>query len=257
MNRIKIENKRFSSPSEWNELSKKQLFIWSGIIRQKITIDFALRSAVILFYNIPKSLFNRLNIAQQIQLKQSLFFLTEDNLLTKNVIGSFRLFFRRYHGPANRLSNISVLEYRRTEIYYQLYQRTGDVHFLNILCATLFRPKSRKKQDEDIRIPILEIGVNKRAYLFKWLHPNLRHSILLFYEGCRGYIIKSHKEVFKQAPQGKAPSKELMDFENIILAVSGDKFGSFAETGKTNLYVFLNHLKNRKEEAEQLKQRSK
>lgn len=257
MNRIKIEDKRFTAPLEWNELTKKQLFIWSGIIRQKISIDFALKSAVILFYKISMPLFNHLNEAQQVQLKQTLYFLTEENLLTKNVIGSFWLFFRRYHGPANRLSNITVLEYRRTEIYYQLYQRTGDIHFLNLLCATLFRPKKRRKQDEDIRNPILEIGVNKRAFLFKWLHPNLRHSILLFYEGCRTYIIKNHKEVFKKAPEGKAPSNELLDFENIILAVSGDKFGSFAETGQTNLYVFLKHLEDRKEEYERLKNKNK
>src|SRR5690606_34366525 len=110
MNKIKIENKRYAAPSDWNELTKKQLFIWSGIIRQKITIDFALKSAALLFYKISLPLFNRLNEAQQVQIKQTLEFLTEGNNLTKNVIGSFRLFFKRYHGPANRLSNISVLE---------------------------------------------------------------------------------------------------------------------------------------------------
>lgn len=253
MNRIKIGKKRFTAPSEWNELSKKQLFMWSGIVRQKITVDFALKSAVLLFYKIKISLFNKMNEAQQVQLKQTLDFLASGNELTKNVIGSFRLFFTRYYGPANRLSNITVLEYRRTEIYYQLYQRTGEGRFLNLLCATLFRPKGKGKADEDVRNPILEIGINRRARLFKWLHPNLRHSILLFYEGCRNYIHSSHKAIFKTTAERKQNKKNLFDFEEIIIAVSGEKFGSFKETGETNLYRFFKHLENRMEEAERLK----
>lgn len=252
MNRIKIGKKRFSAPGEWNELSKKQLFIWSGIIRQKISIDFALKSAVILFYKISMPLFNRLTEAQQAQLKQTLGFLTEGNHLTKNVIGSFRLFFTRYYGPANRLSNITVIEYRRTEMYYQLYHRTGDIRFLNLLCATLFRPKGKGRVDEDVRNPVLEMGVNRRARLFKWLHPNLRHSILLFYEGCRNYIHSNHRTIFKTGAEGKQ-NNGLFDFEEIIIAVSGEKFGSFKETGETNIYRFFKHLEGRMKEAERLK----
>lgn len=256
MNTIKLQyidaDKRFVAPSEWNELTKKQLFIWSGIILQRIPIELALSTAAIFFYRIPRHLFGLLSSVQRVQLSASLSFL-ESNDLTRNVIGSFRLFFRRYQGPANRLSNINISEYRRTEIYYQLYQSTRDEMYLNLLCATLFRPKTNRPIDEDPRKPILENDLKKRAETFKWLHPNLRHSILLFYEGCRGYIIKTHPRIFQKSNDNKA--KGLFDFEEIVLAISGDKFGTFYQTQFTNLYLFLKHLNDRMEEADRIKRK--
>lgn len=259
MNRINIESAKgkryYTAPAEWNELTRKQLFIWSGLVRQSIPVEWVLKSAVLFFYGIRKKVYERLTPAQKAQLSGTLGYLVSGNSLTSNVIGSFRLFLSRYYGPANRLSNLTIAEYRRTELYYQLYLRTKEEFYLNLLCATLFRPRGFSAAD-DVRCEIGEIDLQARARTFKWMHPNLRHSILLFYEGCRAYIVKAHPVVFKQSGAG-APSKTLFDLEETILAVSGDKFGTFKETQSTNLYLFLKQLTDRKEEADALKRKAK
>lgn len=259
MNYIRLESvhskKRYSGPSSWNELTRKQLFVWSGIIRQRIPIEYALKSALILFYKVPLKLFNLLTPAQRVELTQTLSFLTDKNELTKNVIGSFRLFLTRYHGPSSRLSNLTISEYRRTELYYQLWHKTTDGQYLDLLAATLFRPKGNQHPDDDVRAPIVELDLQKRASRFKWLNPTIRHSILLFYEGCRFYVIDKHPKIFKSSK--KEDKGGLFDFEEVILAVSGSKFGTFEETKNTNLYLFLQQLVDRMEEAEELKRKRK
>ncbi|WP_353183592.1 hypothetical protein [Parapedobacter lycopersici] len=261
MNRISLvyngKLRKFSAPSAWNELSRKQLYYWCGIIRMRIPVEQAMQAAVMFFYGISIGLLSRLNTsaAYDAQLRLSLDFLMGENTLTKNVIGSVRLFFRRYHGPSNRLANISVGEYRRTELYYQLYLKTGDQELLRLLAATLFRPAG-KGGVEDIREPVNEIRINRRARLFRWLNPNWLHAILLYYEGCRGSIIKSHPKIFKPSKQA-AEGNGLMDLEDQILAYSGDKLGNFKDTVAINLYVFLKHMTQRIEEYERLQRKGK
>lgn len=259
MNRIAVSYRggvhRFQAPSQWNELTRKQLFAWCGIIRMSIPVELAMQAAVMLLYRIPVALMDSLNKteAYDAQLRLSLAFLMEGNTLTKNIIGNVRLFLKRYHGPANRLANISVGEYRRTELYYQLYIKTGNKDLLRLLAATLFRPAAKNAKD-DIREPLDELRINRRARLFQWLHPNWLHAILLQYEGCRSYIIKAHPKVFRQ-PKRDTPDTGIMDFEDQILAFSGDKLGNFKDTEGVNLYVFLKHMTQRIEEYERLKRK--
>lgn len=240
MNRINttINGKKqfFQAPSNWNELTKKQLITWCGIIRQTIDIDLAEKAVTALFYNIPYKLYTQFTDVQELQLRQTLDFLFKTNTLTANVIGNFYFLTKNYKGPNNKLANLTIAEYRRTELYYQLYTRTDDKFFLNLLAASLFKVKD---------VPETEKHIVRKAKLFRLLNPNLLHAILLFYEGCRAYIHKSFPRVFvknKAADQPASQSNEIQDFEDIILAVAGDKFGNFKETQDANIYTFLKHL---------------
>lgn len=256
MNRIRIEYqgkmRLYVAPDNWDGMTRKQLFAWCGILRQRLDEDRAMDSAVMLFYGIPVGLFVQLNAGQRFQLRETLGWLTDENRLVENVIGSLQLLGRRYHGPAGRLANVTIDEYRRTELYYQLWLRTGKRDLVRLLAATLFRPAG-KGTDDDVREPVSERRIVRRAQLFKLMHPNWLHAVLLLYEGCRGGIIRKHPRVFvKGKGTGDGPP-QLVDIGDHILAYSGEKLGSYKDTKETNVWVFFKHCTQRLEEYEKLK----
>ena len=250
---------RFAAPRSWNDMSRKQLFGWCGVLDGFLDRDDALNTAVLMFYNMPDDLFARLPEPMLYHLRETLSYLEEVNL-TKNVIGTLWILGRRYYGPGNRLANISIAEYRRTEIYYQLYQKTKRREFLLLLAATLYRPRGGKDPD-DPRRGIDERSIQRRADFFRWaMHRNTLRSILLFYEGCRQEIIRKHPKVYPKmsidvdnGPFAKRENKEIIDMEDHILAFAGGKLGNYAETAKCNVYLFLKNKEHRIEEVEALK----
>lgn len=261
MNTILIEHKGkrryFRAPSEWNELTRRQLFMWCGIVRQAISVEEALAAAVLLFYNMPLGLISLLSPSQRFRLAESLDFLDGENKLTTNVIRRVRLFGRAYHGPVGRLANVTIGEFRRTEIYYQHWLRSRDPQILRLLAATLFRPKGKGGAD-DVRERMVERRINRRARYFRLLHPNWLHAILLYYEGSRAAVRKLYPRVFVKAPAGEPTGEKpqpwkLVDLDAHILAFSGDKLGTYAETSEVNLHVFFKHMTQRLEEYDQRK----
>lgn len=246
------KTKKYTAPDIWDSLSKKQLLQWCSILRMELSKKEALTMAVYLFYNVPIAIFSQFTPAQDAQLRLTLDYLTK-NSLTKNILGYIRILFKKFHGPANRLSNLNIAEFRRTELYYDLYLKTGKKHFLNLLAATLFRPAGGDSGN-DVRCPLTEKGVIRRANFFRWaLHPNALMAIKLFYEGCREYIFQMHPTIYKKGNGTSSKKNAIVDLEDHILAFSGDKLGNFNETQETNLYVFLKHMSQRIEEYEKRK----
>lgn len=239
------------APAKWEEMTRGQLLKWCSVLRMELNRKEALSMAVLLLYDMPKKIFKGFSPVQDVQLRQTMLWLT-DNRLTKNVLGYVTILLRKYHGPANRLTNLTISEYRRTELYYDMYRITGQKKFLYLLAATLFRPAGGNSGN-DVRCSLTENGVVRRAKYFSWsLHPTALMAIKLFYEGCRDDIMRSHPVVY-QKPVKKVlakPSPNFQDLEDHILAYSGGKLGSFNETQETNLYVFLKNMTQRIEEYE-------
>lgn len=258
MHKIQITYKKktytYSYPSRWDEMDRKQLLIWCGILRMELLVGQALDVAIYLFAKIPKRVFSAMPFIYRLQLRDTVDFL-EENTMTANVLGYVRVMFRKQHGPAHKLANLTIGEWRRTELYYELWSRTGQTKYLYLLAATLFRPAGRYRGD-DIRCKLTENSIARRAQLFSWaLHPNALKAIQLFYEGARAYVQRRFSKIYRNTGSQSPTLGEQMlhDWEDTILAYSGDKLGNFVETAETNLYVFLKHMTERVEELEKLK----
>lgn len=241
----------YTGPNGWGDISREQLLAWSGVLRQSLSVDEALLLACYLLYRIPKAVYMRLPAVVDVHLRHRMEWLL-DNMLTNNVIGYVRVWGLSYYGPAHRLSNISIGEYRYTELYYDMYLKSGERRYLLLLCAVLFRPRGGNKGD-DVRSAIVERTVMRRAKLFGWaVHPDVIKAIQLQYEGCRRYVRKCFPLVYPEAgdlgpgPQGWRDV--IQDMEDHILAYSGGKLGTYSETKETNLYVFMKLLSQRIEE---------
>ncbi len=238
---------RFSGPKDWNSMSRKELLLWCGLGRQYLEVDTVLKIAAYCFYRIPKSVFRHFKAGEDLALADQMKWLL-DNKLTNNLIGRIRIGWKVYYGPANRLSNLTIGEYRRADLFHQMYIKTGKKDYLLGLAATLFREKGGNAIN-DVRCELTENGVSNRAKFFKWaLHPTLLKAIQLFYEGSRADIVRRFPVVF-QTPEGEGkPTESISDLEDTILAYSGGKLGNFEETNRNNVYIFFTHLKQKIEE---------
>jgi hypothetical protein len=260
----------FTAPSNWNEVNEKQLIAWAAICLKKLEFGEAIRMALIVFYSIPPIKFFLIPESQKVELAPTLEFLFGPNKLIRWIIkevkiASFLAMTRRYYGPEDRLSNITIGEFRRLEFYWQAFTKSYELSaksyehrdsaegFLDLLIATLYRPKRKGLIDKDVREDISEHGLRLRAEQMAKLPRKVRHAILLNYEGCRAYIREKYLD---KLPKGESKSEsEIFDYNGIILSVSGGKFGTFKETESAPLYEFLQHVVDTAEEVERLKSR--
>lgn len=242
MNTISINEQSFTAPQKWEEMDLYRLIDWTKIVQKQISRTDAFALAVITFYKLKPKLYFAMQPAQHVQLKDTLSFLAEENLLNKWLIPSVNVFpLKKYYGPEDYLSTSTIKEFRFCELFYHQYQKTKDAAFLDKLIGTLFRPKGKSEVDKREKLSRLNLARN--AERLKSLSPVLKNAILFNYEGCRNAIFKAYPKVFKPSGKGEK-SNTIPDLENIINVVAGGKFGNFAETEETLIYRFLDHLTN-------------
>lgn len=235
-----------TAPSNWNEISEAQLLSWGAMCLKKLSLPDAVRLAIIVFYDIPFKVFKTIPEAGKVQLADTLRFLFGKNNLVKWIIPSIQHEGETYYGPADRLENLTIAEYSKTELYYQVYVKQNNPLALDLLIAALYRPQRTGLLDRDIREDITEIGTKHRAEQFSKLEPKLRQAILLNYEGCRNFIRTNFLDKLPSNGQGK--QEEIFDYNKVILQVAGGKFGTKSETEKAYLFDFLQHLLDTAEE---------
>lgn len=250
MNQINLNGRSFTAPASWEEMTPKQLLIWIKILDQNVEQFDAFKLAVFFFYKISNKWWLRLTEVQRYNLTLTLAFLWDKDKAVNWIIPSVRIWLRKYIGPDNRLSNITIKEYRSCEIYHTLYQRTGSGNYLDMLIATLYRPIGKNDSGNDEREKLNDISIRKNASKMSRLSEPMRQAILFNYEACSVSIRSKYPFVFKAV--GKA-DKSLPDLEAHIKIVSGGKFGSFKETETTPVYLFLDHLNQYIEESEKSK----
>lgn len=241
---------QLAAPSGWNGITPAQFLTWIITLQADLTEEEKLRRAVPIFYSTKRRLYRHIPEHYLIQFAPTLRFLFEQNKLNKWLIQSFRHRFRRYYGPADKLSNLTAYEFFIVcEPLYWKYKATGSISTLNALVATLYRPKRNDIVQNDLREPLTDAGIAARAKRFASLPVPLQLAIVFNYEGCRNYIAHTHQKAFSNNGGGKSNKRG-----DITLTLSGDKLGDLEKTRNTNLYTFLLHLENLIEQEEKLKE---
>ncbi|GAA4327407.1 hypothetical protein GCM10023149_30760 [Mucilaginibacter gynuensis] len=242
----------FAGPSKWNEVTAGQLLAWLNVLYANDDEEAKLAKAVPVFYGIGSKLYKAIRPYQRLQIAPTLRGLFSENKLDVWLMPSFRLRFKKYYGPADKLSNLTADEFfNYCEPLYWQYKATNDEAKLNALCAVLYRPKRKGAVNDDIREPITEAGIAKRARLFKKLPLGYKLAIYFNYTGCRNFVTGMHAKAFDK---GSGESKKRGD---VTLSVAGGPLGNHTETKKTNLYTFLLHLVNLIEQEDELKRKMK
>lgn len=235
---------KYQAPAGWDEMTAADLLIWASVMGTKRPLLKAKRLLFVLLFRIPVHRLKHIPTSQITQHTRQFDFLFRRNRLKKWLIPCFWLFLKRYHGPKDLISNLTIDEFKLTELCYEQFQITREIEYLNTLAAILYRPRRKGVIDNDIREQLTNYGYVKRAKRFKWLSLRLRYAIFLNYEGCRNFVIDSNKDVFSSGSSGSGKQR-LTQWSKIIEAAAGGKFGTMSETKQSNIHEFLSELGSR------------
>ncbi|MDX5325811.1 MAG: hypothetical protein LPK80_06080 [Bacteroidota bacterium] len=142
-------------------------------------------------------------------------FLFQENQRTVNPLPKFRRWCRVYHGPSDRLANITAGEFHFADLFFQEWMDTESETALNKLVAVLYRPKGKGFLHDpdsdffsgDIRIPFNQNSIEARAKRLAGISRTKKLAIAHFYEGCRNVIIEAYPEIFKKTGKGSGSSE--------------------------------------------------
>lgn len=256
---LKYNNKSdvISIPEAWNELSRKQLLYiaeyweaWKLLAQnnQSLIKAKALLFVELMCGNTLSNKKKRVELLAQLQ-NEELYQLTEltnfifsANTLTNCPVPVIKTLFTKLFPPNKGLGNITAFEFAFADACFMNYINNGEMHHLDLLIATLYRPmrwNRRREIFDNDKIEKYLSAVQKLSYAEKQL-------ILLWYQGCRIEIIKDNRILFSKENQSDAKNKGWIP---VILAMSGDKFGTFESTGHTDLHLIFMELKEMKERA--------
>ena len=236
-------------PQTWNDLTPRQLKRVCWLLHKNYkgkTLAFLLFfilidvkwwqflmffKVVIILFNVPLSEIN----------KNYNFIYVKTNLTT------FIPKIKNWKAPQDMLSDITINELAHADDAFLKYHSTKNINYLKVLVAVLYRETGKY----DIRLPFIKNEINARYKKLKNIDKKTLLAVMRSYQGCRFYIENKFKRVFpKQKKTVKlninAKNKKITSrFSKIILELTGGKFGNYAETASTNVYIFLADFENK------------
>lgn len=245
MHKISLNNRKFSGPANWDELDARGLINVVNFTNPGRHAANAPYYLVMVLFNIPMDLFIKLLEVQKVQLLPLVEWAYGSSKLTKWLIPKISAKTFTWYGPKNKLANLTGEEFIYTESVYQRYLSTRDRKYLVSLLVILYRPKrwfgSR-----------FAFNPNKLAAAEKTagkLPAYLLNAVALNYAGCRNLIIEKHPDIWKRYRADEHPdhppqkdAAKNTDWSGIILDLSGDKFGTWQQTVKTEIWILLKDM---------------
>lgn len=244
-------------PENWNELTQKQLIyiasVWHEWKQQISTATSLQRSKAALFIeliNNPEAEKKKIIEALQhidknndVNLFCTIDFIFNDITLTKQLLPTLSLgMLSKYYGPDDALGNISIGEFSFAIAFYNRYSRTSSTDDLNKLIAILYRPKSKTETPSgDIRKPFKKHFIEAYEIELRQLQFKYKQAVFLYFMGCMEAWSKRFPYVFSRADYGSGAPKP---FINVIIELSGSKFGTFDQTFEQNAFIVLTELNN-------------
>lgn len=267
---LHFNSRSYELPSNWNELSARQLrlvlpllFGADGVsMRHRIAIFKILSGwSYLKIFSVTRSFpwqktslsadERLLNLYEAIETGTS--FLLEDISLTRNLLPTYEGF----QGPADELSNVVAAEFCFSEIAFLQWKQNRNVSYLNSLVAILYRPgkssKDRVKDDNgDLRYPFYpHLTVKYERIVRKWPYC-VKLMIAMYYEGCRRKKIEENENLFSGSD-----SESLYGLWSVLreIARSGH-FGDFDKVQNQFIDTIFMELQEVQAEHDRLKSKS-
>lgn len=272
---LKINNEEPVSISvaitdRWNELTCKQILYialcwqsWQLMLKNGADMQVAKARLFVALINnkTPKQIKELLNLLSIVDFEETNFnplaltdFIFESNKLTVNQFPVIKIgWFKKLYGPEERLANITINEFSFALNFFNTYNKTGNEEFLNNFVACLYRPTYKDWEDTgDKRKPFNPFTIEQHLHLVKKMSFAHKQAIYLFFAGSMDSLSNEFKRVFSKAADEKQTSSK-QTFLDIILKMSGGKFGNFDQTKDQNAYLVFKELQNILEENETTK----
>ena len=165
----------------------------------------------------------------------------------------------RYFAPADELANLSFREFAFADAYFMAYCQGQQAQWLDSLLATLYRPQRAGYAPHaadyvgDRRAPFNENLIEHHAGRLARLPLATKLLVLAWYCGCRRALELRYPAVFTRAGDEQARSHP-DGWSFVLREMSGQAFGSFAETGLQEAGQVLAKMNDDIARAEELRQ---
>lgn len=246
------KEKQLVLPSEWNELSKKQLIALADIKHnEKDAVEQLIKALHILtgmgairFMFLPKDVI--VNASEHIK------WVFEENTLTTQLIP----YHGDFYGPDSHFDNLQMHEFNHAEMAYQELISTKEPEYLDRLVAILYRQAKPdydhdRNPDADHRIPFKYGDITWHMGLVSRWPEKVKLAILLWYDGCRMELIDSYPLIFNKS---EANDQNLYQgLFTLMHSVAGEKYGNFDQVENSFVHKILMALNIMIEEVEQQK----
>lgn len=252
-----------SLAKSWNDLSEKQLqeaallMEWFRSFSKKKPPHKEYQR---LYVNLIKTLLrhngwlNRRIALRQIPPKEYLQHIRF--LLNGNTRTVFPKSFYGLRPPGDRLQNLTMEEFSFADSLYYNYRETGDERYLNLLCATLYRPEGGNENDR--RKPFIRSLVEKHDRASRLASRKKKLAIAYAYEGSRNYIVNQYPKVFPKKTDDAEPHKQkYVPFGQLIHYKIQFDPTKIKKTEKLNIHKFFSIYENELREMEKQKQFAK
>jgi hypothetical protein len=243
----------FSVPDNWNEIDRTRMLQIMEIFYRENDDD---RGRLLLFRalaQIPYAVLYLMKEPELITIARDCTEFLFENKLTKNPI----MFWGKFAGPADSISNMKIGEFTFAEFAYMQYVQTKDVRFLHTLVATIYRSKRNRllysysqNPDGDYRVPFNPNLVDYNTKVVsKWPRPVL-DSIFHFYQGARAEKIAANPKVFDGT---ESQGQSLYGMWSVMRSVAkAGHFGDFDKVQDQYIDTVLMELNETVVEAEKL-----
>lgn len=248
----------------WNELSVRQLkrIVW--LINSGIKDEFELKVRLV------KTLF-RFNWRQMLLLRsesrivdlyQYIEFILQSNDLTINKFKKVKLawFLKTLYGPIGDFRTMKAREWTDADTAFMNFMQNREVRHLDQLVSILWRPRDNSKSknseewDGDPRVAYNPVSASFRVRFMKFLHPQIKFSILQWYMASRNEWEEMFKRVFTG---GSKENVESFGWIETIQKVSGSTFGTLKETRETLMWEVLLHMETQLKDHEYFESKNK
>ena len=254
MNQVEIDGKTYFTPSDWNELTKKQVLFVSRLFQGQLTmVDFKLR-ALFDFLSLKKKVIKRIHPEDAYFLCESLEFLFKEVSLTRNLLPLISIGCRKYFGPSDAMMNCTFGEFTMANSLLDSYSKTKEQKYLDEIVAVLYRPKKlfwsiRKAftDNQDPRKRFVNRSLKRRCQRIAKLDYEVKYSVFLFFSGVLNSLPGLFPYVYQQ--QGDAGSED-NGWASLIISLADGKTDdkSLETVMNSNLYnVFIGLNKKAKE----------
>jgi hypothetical protein len=264
VNRVQVNDICRQTPTEWNELTKKQLLAISMLFLEGCTLFEFKSKALVAILGIKRKLFRQIHPEDAHGLCQTFNFLFKEVTLTRNLIPSIRIGVRKYYGPSDALKNFTFVEFTMVHSLYESYQENKDELILDEMMAILYRKKKwfwsiRKyySDSEDPRIRFRTRSLTKRKDIMSKAKPEVKYSVFLLLTGVLNSFPRLFPNVYRQVDDG---SQENNNWISLIISLADGKTDdkSLETIMNSNLYnVFLGLDKKSREYFEFLEKRDR
>lgn len=152
---------------------------------------------------------------------------------------------KKYIKPMDRIINLTIEEYSIADDLNNMYIRTKNKMYLRLLCGVLYRHKSEAYN---------HLQLEAYAKRFKHSKIGFLYAVHMAFNGSKTYIVEKYPNVYPQIKKAIRSNKK-SGFMEVVLKMSGQKFGTYNETRQTLVYTFLTDLEESILQQKQLEQK--